>query len=385
MSDLGRSDLTVVFSSDALGGSELFNLEFLDIVREAEIRIHALVPGDGPLARALEPLAVNIATIPIPAALVSMSRFQPGIEPSRLPRRACALGSYLPRLARALGRSPGPVCSFGFRSQLAVAAALRPRRRGIWVVHEVVPTGAPARLWRAASRRAGRIVTYSLCAASQPALRDRGAEVRAVRFDLSRYCAIADVKRVRTIGLVGDLVEIKNHLLAVELARRLRAVGEDVSVLLVGRDVSSSVPRAREYAERLRQIAAKTPGVELVSTTPEGMPEIIGQIDVLLHLSSVPESFGRVCVEAMAAGRPVIAYDHGGVSELIDDARTGFLRPPGEPEAVFAALLAIVRDDKLCAEIGRSARAQATERFGQRPDARDTIGHALVEFATANR
>src|SRR5207245_183997 len=112
-----------------------------------------------------------------------------------------------------------------------------------WVVHEVVPSGAPARMWRAASSRASQIVTLSNAAASQPALRGRGARVCAVCIDLSSYVSIAEIKRVHTLGLVGDLVELKNHLLAIDLAERLRDRGQGVSVLLVGRDVSRNVPR----------------------------------------------------------------------------------------------------------------------------------------------
>src|SRR6202035_1898553 len=100
---------------------------------------------------------------------------------------------------------------------------------------------------------------------------------------------------------------------------------------------------------------------------------------VLLHVSTVPESFGRVCVEAMAAGRPVVAYDHGGVSELVQDGRTGFLCPPGDRAAVAHALRRLVATPQLGAEMGTAARSCALERFGERLDRRDTIGDALAD------
>jgi len=377
--------LAAVFSSDALGGSELFNLEFLRTVHRRGVAINALVPGDGPLCEALAPLVESIGIVSIPKGLTSMSRFESRVDVGRLPHRLRALGAYLPALGQALARLPGPVCSLGFRSQLAVAAVVPPRRRGIWVVHEVVPPGAPARMWRAAARRASGIVTYSNAAASQPGLRGRGAYVRAVCFDLSRYARIGASERVHTIGLVGDLVELKNHLLAVDLAKRLRDFGEEVSVLLVGRDVSENVPRAAEYAERVRRAAAGTANVELVSSAPEAMPDVMARLDVLLHMSTVPESFGRVCVEAMAAGRPVVAYDHGGVSELVDHGSTGFLCPAGDSGSVARALLTLVRDPPLYADMSRAARKRAIERFGGHPDRRDTVGDALADFAIADR
>ncbi len=377
--------LLAVFSSDALGGSELFNLEFLRAVQRRGVAINAVLPGDGPLHEALEPLAQSIETLAIPRELTSMSRFDSHLDTGGLPRRLWALGGYLPMLARALARRPGPVCAFGFRSQLATACVLGPARRSAWVVHEVVPPGPAARAWRLAARRARRIFTYSAAAATQPALRGRGAEVRAVRFDLSRYAAVPAAKQVRTLGLVGDLVELKNHLLAIDLTGRLRASGEDVSLLLVGRDVSKNVPRAGEYAERVRRAAERAEAVELVSSTPAGMPETMARLDVLLQLSSVPESFGRVCVEAMAAGRPVVAYDHGGVSEIVKDRTTGFLCPEGEPESVLDALRALLDDPSLCTRMGVAAQSDALERFAEQTVLRDTIGDALADLAFEGR
>jgi glycosyltransferase involved in cell wall biosynthesis len=382
---MSAPSLTAVFSSDALGGSELFNLEFLRVARVRGIAIHAVLPGDGPLYQALVPLAETIDVVPIPGSLTAMSRFEPRIKLGDLPRRSLVLGPYLTRLGRSIARLPGPVCSLGFRSQLAVALVVPARRRVLWVVHEVVPPGAPALLWRAASRRAARIVTLSNAAATQWALRGRGATVRTVRFDLSRYARIEATERVETIGLVGDLVELKNHLGAVDVARRARSCDKHVSLLLVGRDVSANVPRAAAYAKRVQAEVVATPGVELVASTPEAMPEIMARIDVLLQLSTVPESFGRVCVEAMAAGRPVIAYDHGGVSELVDHGRTGFLCAPGDVDAVATELITLIEDPRLCAYLARTARADALQRFDVRLDRSDTVGDAMADFAFANQ
>jgi glycosyltransferase involved in cell wall biosynthesis len=377
--------LTAVFSSDALGGSELFNLEFLRTAHRRGVRIDAVVPGEGSLCEALAPFVKNIDTVPIPVDLTSMSRFESRIDTIELPRRLRALAAYLPSLRRVLGRHTGPVCSLGFRSQLAVAAVIPLSRPGIWVVHEVVPTGPSAKMWRLAARRASRIVTYSHAAASQSSLRDRDAEVLAVRFDLSRYAGLKEVEEVRTIGLVGDLVELKNHLLAVELSKCLRDCGEKVSVLLVGRDVSRNVPRTKDYVERVRRAVAENPDTELIASAPDAMPSVMARIDLLLHVSTVPESFGRVCVEAMAAGRPVVAYDHGGVSELVDDGRTGFLCPPGDSDSVAQAILKFLRNQRLGAAMGRAARKDVLARFGEDPDRRDTIGDALADFATGHR
>jgi glycosyltransferase involved in cell wall biosynthesis len=78
-------------------------------------------------------------------------------------------------------------------------------------------------------------------------------------------------------------------------------------------------------------------------------------------LSSVSEGHPYALLEAMAAGVPVVATRVGGVPELVGEA--GSLVPPRDPDALAAALLALLRDPELRAELGRNGRARVEERF----------------------
>lgn len=60
--------------------------------------------------------------------------------------------------------------------------------------------------------------------------------------------------------------------------------------------------------------------------------------DLVVHTSTAPEPFGRVVVEGMLCGRPVVAADAGGVTELIEPGHTGWLTPPGDAGALAAAM-----------------------------------------------
>ena len=66
--------------------------------------------------------------------------------------------------------------------------------------------------------------------------------------------------------------------------------------------------------------------------------------DVVVHASVRPEPFGRVILEGMLLGKPVIATAAGGVPELIDDGRTGFLVPPGDATALADCLRRVLAD-----------------------------------------
>lgn len=382
---MNATRLTAVFSSDELGGSELFNLEFLRVARHRGVRIDALVPGEGTLLAALKGLADRIEVVPIPDELTSLSRFHGGLEIGRLPARTIALVKYQGRLRRALAALPGPTLALGLRAQLAVALAAPAGAREVWIVHEIVPEGPAATMWRLASRRADRILTYSRAAAGQAALARRHATVHGVRFNLGRYAAVASGNGARRLGLIGDLVELKNHMGAIEVLSRVRQTAPDATLLLVGRDKSRWVPRTAPYVRNVRRMVDATSGAMITESSPDDMPAMLSEIDVLLHLSTEPESFGRVIVEAMAAGRPVVAFDHGAVRELINPGVTGWLCATGDLQAVADAVVQMHSEPDLRRRIGQTARTRALARFAADPGARDTVGDALADFVLQGR
>ncbi|MEZ4863310.1 MAG: glycosyltransferase family 4 protein [Caldilineaceae bacterium] len=69
-----------------------------------------------------------------------------------------------------------------------------------------------------------------------------------------------------------------------------------------------------------------------------------------------PEPFGMVVIEAMAAGRPVIASRSGGLTDIVVESETGLLVPPGDVEALRAAIQALLDDPALCLAMGQAGR-----------------------------
>jgi len=85
--------------------------------------------------------------------------------------------------------------------------------------------------------------------------------------------------------------------------------------------------------------------------------------DLIVHTSTAPEPFGRVIVEAMLCGRPVVAAQSGGAVELVETDKTGWLVPPGDPLLLAAAIIACRSQPELAATIGHEAQTQASQRF----------------------
>ena len=92
------------------------------------------------------------------------------------------------------------------------------------------------------------------------------------------------------------------------------------------------------------------------------IPEITSIFDISV-LVSFFEGLGRVLLEAMAQGKPVIATKVGGIVDVVDDGETGILVPPGDVVALAEAMITLLEDEDLRIRMGRSGRAKIDTKF----------------------
>lgn len=85
--------------------------------------------------------------------------------------------------------------------------------------------------------------------------------------------------------------------------------------------------------------------------------------DIVIVPSKKPEPFGRVAIEAMAAGRPVIAANHGGLTEIVVDGVTGILCPPDHPTALADSIEQLLTIPALRAQYGHAGYQRYLEKF----------------------
>jgi len=90
-------------------------------------------------------------------------------------------------------------------------------------------------------------------------------------------------------------------------------------------------------------------------------------LDILVHCSTEPEPFGRVIIEGMAAGLPVVAYGHGAVPEIVLAGETGVLAPPRDVEALAQAIAGLVGNPEVRASLGAAGRQRARDCYDIRP------------------
>jgi glycosyltransferase involved in cell wall biosynthesis len=117
-------------------------------------------------------------------------------------------------------------------------------------------------------------------------------------------------------------------------------------------------------AAELRAVAARDPRIEVVGRLPlPEVQELMRNATLVVAPSEVQETFGRVAIEAFAAGTPVIAARAGGLGELVEEGSTGHLFRPGDPADLLRCLGEVLADPPAQRRMGAAARARFEHRY----------------------
>jgi len=163
------------------------------------------------------------------------------------------------------------------------------------------------------------------------------------------------------IGAVGRLSFEKGFDLLVEAMAQVEGAR-----LILGGDG----PQATALASQVR-VRGLTDRVELTGFVPD-IPAFLERIGLFV-LPSRSEGLGLVLVEAMAAGRPVVAARVGGIPEVVVDGETGILVEPESPDALAAAIRRVLADPVLAGRMGQAGRRRAEVLFSASRMAAQTV------------
>ncbi|BAZ27764.1 group 1 glycosyl transferase [Cylindrospermum sp. NIES-4074] len=93
------------------------------------------------------------------------------------------------------------------------------------------------------------------------------------------------------------------------------------------------------------------------------IPQLMSACNLVAHTSTAPEPFGRVIVEAMLCGTPVVAAKAGGAIELVEPGINGFLVTPGEPQELTEIINICLQETEKTVTMANHARTTASQNF----------------------
>jgi glycosyltransferase involved in cell wall biosynthesis len=241
----------------------------------------------------------------------------------------------------------------------------------VWHVRELVGRGAPFRFAREGramreylARHASLVVANSRVTAERMRSWVPEGMLRTVAngIDVDRFAAIMSQRRSArsgplVVGLVANLTSWKKHDLFLDVARRL-APRTSLEFHIFGHLPSDS--KLDRLRDRLGRDGLSN-RVRLRGFVPDPV-RIMSEVDIVVHPSD-HESFGRLLVEAMAAGVPVVGVRGGGAAEIVDDGVTGLLAPPDDAAALADCVERLAADAELRVALGEAGRRRAREKY----------------------
>jgi L-malate glycosyltransferase len=198
--------------------------------------------------------------------------------------------------------------------------------------------------------------------------RDRVSD-RNIHADLG----LADDERI--LLMAAQFVPWKRHEDAIRAMPEILRQAEDVRLVLAGSDLWEAHP---DLESRLRSLTHELDVADevLFLGHRDDVPDLMNAAEVIL-VPSDAEPFGRVAIEAMALGKPVIGTRAGGLPEVVVDGKTGLLVVPRFPESLAQTSLRLLENPSLAESLGEAGRERVEADFTLDATVRNTV--ALYE------
>ncbi len=337
--------------ADIVGGGEV---SLLALVKSLDRRRWApamVVSEEGAVAKACRGLDIPTYYLPMPSCRWPSQQLWRSVNRLR-------------EVAESL--KAGILHANGSRAMIyAGLAGRRDHRRVVWHVRVA---GSDGMLDRCLSVLAHRIIVNSNAVAARfPYVSTKRLQCIYNGVDLAQFsdapaAQVAEFRR--RLGIPGDaplavsvgrLDPIKGYPHLLEAARQLRPRRPDLHWVLVGDGEQRGALQRMVHEQGLESI------VHFSGWLPN--PQVAMAACDVFVLPSLSEAFGRVLVEAMAFGKPVVAARVGGIPEIVVPGETGILVPPAQPEACAQAVHGLLMNPKLAHMFGETGRQRAKDRF----------------------
>lgn len=207
-------------------------------------------------------------------------------------------------------------------------------------------------------------------------------KIKVVRLgvDLNRFKSqISNLKsqnqnlkpKIFNILFVGRLVEEKGIMDLYEAYKRVKSL----KLKIKNYRLKLKIIGQGSLKDKIERMIKKDGLENLVTIEPksyEEMPKVYQRADILVvpskRIKTWEEQYGMVLVEGMASGLPIVAYDTGAISEVLDDV--GLLVKEGDIDGLTGAIIRLIKDENLRKKLGRMGRKRAEEKFDRKKTAK---------------
>jgi glycosyltransferase involved in cell wall biosynthesis len=375
----GERRLRIVYLDHVarLSGGEIAILRLLPHLQH--VQAHVILAEDGLLAERLEQAGISVEVLPLSPATRELRRESLRLGVSGAGTALQTLG-YSARLARRLRRlRPDLVHSNSLKS--GVYGGIAARAAGVplvWhlrdrIADDYLPRPTVRLMRGVISSLATGVIANSAATLQTlpPRARERGLVIPD-SVELSTHPSPVAADTV-TFGMLGRIAPWKGQDLFLRAFAEAFPGGSQ-RARIVGTPMFGEEPfeaELRAQAERLG-LGGR---VEFRGFREDIWSELAA-FDVLVHASVIPEPFGQVVLEGMAAGVAVVAADEGGPADVVEDRRTGRLFRARDAESLAATMAELAGDPAQRERLGRSARGAVADYHPRALAARLELAYA---------
>ena len=188
------------------------------------------------------------------------------------------------------------------------------------------------------------------------------------KFD-SDKSSITPYKGGMKIAFVGRVRIRKGAMVFIEAASEVLQQYKDMHFYVVGDD-SGDDDGCLAAAQEMVNLRGIAPYFTFTGSLYDA-PQFMKHIDIIVVPSIFEEPFGRVNIEAMAAGKPVIASRVGGIPEVVEDYVNGLLVPRGDADALAKAMINLIDNAELRSRLGENGRRSVEGKFDTKKQIKD--------------
>jgi len=355
--------------SSQLGGAEWVLHDLVTHLDRTRFTPLVVLPKDGPLVERLRTSGVEVRVISAFQPLLGLGRYSRWMDYVRaFPALLDSIRGLLQVRRIIEDEGVAIVHAHGIKMHLLVCALTSwVKARIIWHLHDFVSQRKFYRLYLLLADVCPSLIMVNSHAVAADLGTIRNVVVVHNGVDVHTFSPNNTGSRTDGffhVGIVGILAPWKGHEVFLEAARRVSQRVSQVKFWVVGDEIYDTDGH-QGYRRQLEQWVSANglqKQVQFTGFRPD-VARVINSLDVIVHASVEPEPFGRILIEAMACGKPVIAANAGGVPEIVEHGINGLLVPPGDANQLAEMLLRLMSDDSERWRLAAAGRQRVEQSF----------------------